>query len=174
MRELFAKAQEQRAKVDAAYDHVEKVSKAYSADVPPMPEQESEWPADIRAMFQGMTFGEFRRLAEDHPIKVWERKTKAEHEKRMAAYRSARNAANKKHGMSAAEDAAAAADAKLFKIGAEIFYRAADSLAGMLIKVRTIKLLALDDGLIDDSESAHWLSLMDDITEIAEKSGVQT
>lgn len=168
---LFAKAQELKAKQDAAFDHVEKIADAYLGDVPPVPERAEKWPRELAEMFNAMKFAEFRRLPDDHPIKVWEYKTEAAYQEKYAAYRAAARCADAKHGMSAAEDAASECVRELSDFAAEeIFSRAAESLAGMLIKVRTIKLLAYDDGLTDDDY--HWSSLMDDITELAKKAGV--
>jgi hypothetical protein len=140
-------------------------AQAIKATMPPLPD-EPEPPSEFAQIWTHEPGRVFDMLSADHPLKIWERNTAAERQALYAQQYERRHFVNERAGVTAAEAAFNNAVAESNDIGAAICEINAQTINGVLVKIKTCE--ALD--FADDPEE-FWTSIAADIRRIAGADG---
>jgi hypothetical protein len=146
----------------ATDDPVNKAEKRYFATTDRTPFVEEEMPPDLDAMFLGLTIAEHAKMPASHPIKAWFQAAAD----RRAAWNAEREAADatarEASGLDDAEAIRDAAWETVREITNAIFDTPADTLAGVMVKVRADEAYS-----IDEADHEGFASIVADLRGIA-------
>ena len=121
----------------------------------------NKMPDDLNKLFRSMTVGEHAKLADDHPLKIYMRKTEADSGQLELRYRSKRRKAKKKSGLAAAEREFDRCVDECWRVARKALALRAATIPGMEVKVRIIQHLGREDF------AEGWKSVSRDIVAIA-------
>ena len=149
----FDRATEQMRRAGRLMDQI---SASYEA--PPKPAI-CEPPSELKVLWSKITTRDFEALADDHPLRVWERTTRKSRDSADSAWRAECKRLRDHHGYTAAADAWEQTCDDLFGAFKRVMTMPANSLAGLALKVRVVD---ARDGENEDYKDG-WLSVAVDI-----------
>jgi hypothetical protein len=145
-----------------ALDAMGQAESQYFDMCPELPERTP--PREYLELYRTITVGQLAILAEDHPLKVWDREIDEAHETRMQAYRAEEQRVSAETGVDAARAECDDQGDRAWDIARTIWDTPASSVAGLLVKVRAAELVHPGD-TVDEAHDA----IAADIRALAER-----
>lgn len=158
--ELLALGQQMQAvhsELAQAYDEEAAIEERAEEKYSEMPRRRPE-SEGLAALWETLRNGEFERLPDEHPLKVWERETREASDEAWQKWTVEAHRIARENGSDEAEAKSKRLHAALWEIGNDIFAHTDRTTQGVLVKMRAVALLALDEDFEEPLEGV-WKSI---------------